>query len=220
MDTFIDKVSLGKLALEAEQLQVDTLHHFFPNMYFREIKAYAGSILVGHYHKESHVSQCLSGELELLKKEGNIIVKAPWVGLSDSGSKVALVTEDLVWLNIFNNPNNIQDIGELESMFFDISSAFNNAIKIYPEGIQYIKTIKPLPYGIYKFRERFGRVFATATIQPNEVIGEFTGTVLEKSVQVGTEPNVEVFQGQLFATKLIKGCLGGLDGEELQLSLR
>lgn len=97
----------------APQTYNPIFHHFGPNIYIREAHLPAGSIIIGHKHKQPTLNVFMSGELLLQDDNGNVsTLKAPMMFVSPAGRKVALTVTDCVWLNIWSTPET--DVRKLE----------------------------------------------------------------------------------------------------------
>lgn len=206
--------------LKEKQADVDTLHHFFPGIYIREMSIKAGIIVMGHEHRTEHLSQCVEGKVELLQSTGNIIIEAPWQGLCQPGRKCAIVHEDVSWFNVFPNIENSQDVEYLENKFFNLSEEFKSYILPSDLGEVYDCEIENLPFGIYKFRMRNNKIYSTATIKKDELIGKFKNTILYKYLQPSTTPNVYLLDNHIYALSDIHSSNGGFDGSEITIGER
>lgn len=115
-------------SLEAEMLkmpQVDcpVQHHFGPGVYIREVKLPAGSAVIGHYHKTSHLNTLVQGKLILINEDGTHVEReAPYTFVSGEGRKVAYIVEDVVFHNIFATDET--DIDKLEETYLIKSETF------------------------------------------------------------------------------------------------
>ena len=85
-----------------------TDHLFSPNMYIRRIFMPAGSLLTSMKHKTEHPFVILSGRVRVMDQEGVVEYQAPFVGITQAGTKRVLYThEDTTWLTFHANPENI-----------------------------------------------------------------------------------------------------------------
>jgi len=106
------KVFVGKDTLKVAPIT----HDFSDNMYIREMKASAGTFLIGKVHKQDHVWMLLSGSLVVSTEEGLKEIKGPVYGTALKGSKrVAYVKNDCIFINVFSNLDNTKDIDLIES---------------------------------------------------------------------------------------------------------
>lgn len=105
--------------------QVDVVtflkHHFAPGIYVREIWMPAGSIILGHEHKNDHLNIVVSGKC-LVRAEGQLrqitAGPAPVTFRSGAGVRKALyIIEDTTWMTVHENPDDSQDIPLLEDRY-------------------------------------------------------------------------------------------------------
>ena len=107
-----DKVFFGKKTVEIAPLQ----HSFCDCIYVREMKAKAGTFLIGKVHKQDHVWMLMSGSLIITTEDGIKEIKGPVYGTADKGTKrIAYVKEDCVFVNVMINVDNTKDIDLIES---------------------------------------------------------------------------------------------------------
>jgi hypothetical protein len=107
-----DKVFFGKKTVEIAPLQ----HSFCDGIYVREMKAKAGTFLIGKVHKQDHVWMLMSGSLIITTEDGIKEIKGPVYGTADKGTKrIAYVKEDCVFVNVMINVDNTKDIDLIES---------------------------------------------------------------------------------------------------------
>tara|TARA_R110000787_G_scaffold91911_2_gene193631 strand:+ start:6091 stop:6543 length:453 start_codon:yes stop_codon:yes gene_type:complete len=112
VDSGSNKVFIGKKTVEIAPLE----HSFCDGIYVREMKAKAGTFLIGKVHKQDHVWMLMSGSLIIITEDGLKEVKGPMHGTADKGTKrVAYVKEDCVFVNVMLNVDNTKDIDLIES---------------------------------------------------------------------------------------------------------
>ena len=121
---FQDRINdLERCMLDMPQAECPVVHHFGPGLYIREMAAPAGALLVGHAHKHEHMNVLLKGKVIILNEIGvPEELVAPAVFVAKPGRKVAYVTEDMVWQNIYATEET--DLDKLEDMFIDKSEAW------------------------------------------------------------------------------------------------
>jgi hypothetical protein len=96
-------------------------HHFGPGVYIRECFMPAGTLVVGHAHRQASLNVMLKGRMVLLIEGAVTVVEAPYMTISPPGRKAAYVLEDAVWQNIFATEE--QDLDRLEGMFIERTGA-------------------------------------------------------------------------------------------------
>lgn len=91
-------------------------HSFSEGIYTREIFIKKGMIAIGKIHKHEHTFFLMKGKLQMSTEKGLIEMEAPIYGVSPAGTKrVVYALEDCVFINVHPNPDNINDIEELEN---------------------------------------------------------------------------------------------------------
>lgn len=109
--------------LEFPQVDCPVLHHFGPGVYIREVRIPAGSLILGHRHKNAHTNVLVSGRLKFLNEGGEVAeLVAPAVITSNPGRKLAYIIEDTVWQNVYATDE--RDVEKLEEMLLDKSDAW------------------------------------------------------------------------------------------------
>lgn len=109
---------INKKLLDLPQLEIETIHHFSDGIYAREIRIPAGALLVGKQHKYEHLNIISQGDIMVMTDEGIKRVKAPATIKSSPGiRRVGHAISDTVWTTIHPNPDNIEDLNELEQIF-------------------------------------------------------------------------------------------------------
>lgn len=93
-------------------------HSFSDGIYVREIFLPKGVLVVGKIHKHEHPNFILKGEVTVFTESGGCErIKAPCSMISPAGTKRAVyVREDTVWITVHSNPNNTQNLKELEDL--------------------------------------------------------------------------------------------------------
>lgn len=110
---------------QCEQPEMPVTHRFSPGIYCREIFMPAlpdgGTLVVGHIHKTKHQNIVLTGKAIVTIGDERLEITAPFVFESDAGAQKLLhIIEDMRWLTIHANPDNITDIPTIENMIFDL----------------------------------------------------------------------------------------------------
>lgn len=123
---FIEKVE----ALENAMLASDDLriakgntdmfplkHSFSEGVYIREMFMPQGGLVIGKLYKISHTWFLLSGELEVVTDEGaNYYIAPCYVNAPEGTKRVLRAVTDIIFVNVYPNPDNITDIETLEDM--------------------------------------------------------------------------------------------------------
>lgn len=118
----VDPDTLETALLQQPQAECPVTHHFGPGIYIREVRIPAGSIVVGHTHKDENLNYMLAGKMALLIDGHVSIVEAPFMAMARPGRKVAFAIEDTVWQNIYATTET--DIAKLDEMYVEKSPAW------------------------------------------------------------------------------------------------
>lgn len=94
-------VRLEQELLKMPQAQIPVEHYFSRNVYAREMRCPADSVIVGRIHKFSQVNILSKGKVSVLTDDGLLTVSAPYTFVAQPGSKRAFyVHEDCVWTTV------------------------------------------------------------------------------------------------------------------------
>ena len=78
-----------------------TNHYFAPGVYARELLIPQGATLTGKIHKTKHLNIVSKGKIMVASLDGQKIIEAPYVFVSEPGTKRAgYALEDTVWVTI------------------------------------------------------------------------------------------------------------------------
>lgn len=116
----LDLVRVEQLMRESTRPQppIETLHYFAPGVYVREMRAPAGSVVLGCQHLTECINVVLSGKARVYTNGEVTTLSAGSVFTSKAGSqKLAYIEEDFRFLNIHPNPDDCRDMPTLESRF-------------------------------------------------------------------------------------------------------
>lgn len=118
----------GVAQLEADMAQIDghlgpdpfpLKHSFAPGLYAREIIAPQGMLIVTRIHRTEHFVFILKGRVSVLTETGIERLQAPCMIRSKVGAKRVIYThEETVWVNVYANGTDTEDMTELEGMVF------------------------------------------------------------------------------------------------------
>lgn len=104
--------------LSLPQANCATFHYFSNGIYIRELHMSVGTLAIGHEHIFSHLNIFIKGKLLLMQPDGaHKELIAPKTFVSPPGRKVVYVLEDVIWQNVYPNPDNETDIEVLEDRF-------------------------------------------------------------------------------------------------------
>jgi len=136
LSSIADVSALTKAMLKEPQADCPVIHHFGPGVCMRELRAAAGTLLVGHAQKHEHLNLMLSGKVLVASDTGVTEVSAPAIFVAPPGRKVGVVVEDMVWLNIY--ATDLTDVNAVENYFLDKNEdwAEDYALRFQAEQIQ------------------------------------------------------------------------------------
>lgn len=85
-------------------------------IYLRRMLLNKGTSIISGIHKRDHVWFLLHGDITISSYDGVKHYTAPWVGFSKAGTQRAIhANEYSIFQNVFQNPNELKNIDELES---------------------------------------------------------------------------------------------------------
>jgi hypothetical protein len=117
---------LEREALELPQVDCREQHHFGPGVYIREITIPAGTCVIGHAHRGEHLCVLQKGTLAVVDGSGEVRrITAPMIFTAPPGRKVGYAPEDdVVFWNVFPNPDDGRDLDAIEARLVDKSAAW------------------------------------------------------------------------------------------------
>ena len=99
-----------------DQLDIPVTHYFSKDVYAREVKIPAGTIVVGKIHKFENLNILSKGDISLLSIDGVQRVQAPFTVVSSpSVKRVAYTHTDCVWTTIHGTDE--RDVDKIEEKF-------------------------------------------------------------------------------------------------------
>ena len=91
-------------------------HTFAHGVYVREMKMQKNTFVLGKIHQHDHVWFLLTGELLIETGEGVEEYIAPcYVKASGGTQRLIRAVEDSIFVNVYGNPNNKENVSELEN---------------------------------------------------------------------------------------------------------
>ena len=190
---------LGKYGQGLPQVSCNVIHMFAPGIYIRQVHMPAGSLIVGHRHKTTHLNILLQGRLTLIQDDGSsVMLRAPVIAIAPPGRKTAFIHEDSMWLNL--HATDETDVEELEREYLDVHESFiemqegfardcsaeredfeqflweqNLSAQQFRESAENTDDQVPFPLGPYKFKVASSPIqgkglIATCDIEAGEMI--------------------------------------------------
>jgi quercetin dioxygenase-like cupin family protein len=91
-------------------------HTFVEGLYVREMKMDKGSFAIGKLQKHEHLWMLLQGKLTVTTQSGSENYIGPCYVTAKPGEKKAVYAhEDSIFVNIYPNPDNTQDLEKIEN---------------------------------------------------------------------------------------------------------
>jgi hypothetical protein len=92
-------------------------HTFTDGIYVRQMSMKKDSAAIGKIHKNKHIWFLMSGSMCVASETSSENYEAPCYVEAPAGSKrVLYALEDCVWVNVYPNPTNTENLEELEDM--------------------------------------------------------------------------------------------------------
>lgn len=132
-------IMLREATKNLPQVSLPTTHYFANGMFARECFIPAGTLWVGKKHKQEHLFMMLKGKAHITTDNGVILMQAPWVMVSQPGTKRAgYCHEDTIFLAVHRTDlKDIEAIREevTETSTDDLFDAYN---QVKPEVLKYL----------------------------------------------------------------------------------
>ena len=134
--------AIESVMLQEQQVECPVIHRFGPGVYVREVMIPAGTIAIGHHQKYEHMNVLLKGRVSIVNEDRSISeLVAPMMFVGKPGRKMGFIHEDMVWLNIYPNPNGIQDVDTLEANWIEKSPVWLESVGGQVKLLQNIKDV-------------------------------------------------------------------------------
>jgi hypothetical protein len=115
-------VQMQERLLEMEQAEIVTYHCFKPGIYERTIKVPPWTVLTGAAHRTSYRVRLEKGVIAVNTDEGVKTLVGPCEFDVEAGFQRAgrVFDEEVVWTDIYANPDNCRDIDALEERLYEV----------------------------------------------------------------------------------------------------
>lgn len=133
--TTADQDDLIKSMLGVEQADCPVMHYFAPGLYIREVRFPAGTVVVGHIQRFAQMNVFIQGSVQMVSPSGESkVLSAPMTFIGEPGRKAGYILEDVIWQNIYPNPDDERDIEKLEAKWLEQTPYFEEhiALKMLP----------------------------------------------------------------------------------------
>lgn len=106
--------------LKMPQADIVTTHTFLPGVYERAITIPAWTVLTGAEHKTAYRVRLEKGTIAVNTDDGVKVFTAPCEFEASAGMRRAgrVFDEEVVWVDVYDNPNNCTDIAILEDRLY------------------------------------------------------------------------------------------------------
>lgn len=113
-------VALQDELLQLPQADIVTTHTFLPGVYERKIVVPPGTILTGAAHKTGYKVRLEKGTIAVNRDTEVVVLDAPCEFDAKAGEQRAgwVFEEEVVWVDIYDNPDNCQDLDVLEDRLY------------------------------------------------------------------------------------------------------
>ena len=116
---------------DSDKMPIDNF--FMDGVYVRKMTMYAGYLVIGAIHKHLHMCFLFQGHLSVASAAGVREYIAPCYIIAEPGEKRILYAhKDSHWYNTHKNPDNIEDVQELEKQIVALSY---EEYKKYKDGL-------------------------------------------------------------------------------------
>ena len=115
-------VQMQERLLQMEQAEIVTYHCFKPGIYERTIKVPPWTVLTGAAHRTSYRVRLEKGVIAVNTDEGVKTLVGPCEFNVEAGFQRAgrVFDEEVVWTDIYANPDNCRDIDALEERLYEV----------------------------------------------------------------------------------------------------
>jgi hypothetical protein len=114
-EAVLDEVGAYFIEEGHEECPHEYEHSFSEGIYLRKVRKAAGEFVLGARHKYTHQNIMISGSQVVFTSDGPMFLNAGDTFVGEAGSrKLTLTLTEVVFANMFPNPDNCEDIYELE----------------------------------------------------------------------------------------------------------
>lgn len=115
----VDKIEYA-MCKSQEKVECPLTHVFTPGLYTRTIFMPAGSLIMSMTHNTRHPFIITSGEVDVISTEGSVTHVAPYIGITQPGTKRFLhVKRDTTWTTFHANPENLTDPDQIAKVILE-----------------------------------------------------------------------------------------------------
>lgn len=116
----VDALASAMHAMPEAQVHIEPRHIFSDGLYGREVRLPAGTVAVGHRHKQAHICIISAGKCLVVAEDGTTEIEAPATFVVPVGRRncVHAIT-DTVWTTVHAVPNEARDVEAIEALLVD-----------------------------------------------------------------------------------------------------
>ena len=115
----VDKIEYS-MCQSDEVVEMPLTHVFTPGLYTRTIFMPAGSLVMSMTHNTRHPFIITTGEVDVISPEGSFTHIAPYMGITQPGTKRLLhVKQDTTWTTFHVNKDNLTDPDQIVEIISD-----------------------------------------------------------------------------------------------------
>ena len=115
----IDKIEYA-MCQSDKAVEMPLTHIFTPGLYTRTIFMPAGSLVMSMTHNTRHPFIITTGEVDVISPEGSFTHIAPYMGITQPGTKRLLhVKQDTTWTTFHVNKDNLTDPDQIVEIISD-----------------------------------------------------------------------------------------------------
>ena len=125
----VDALASAMHAMPEAQVHIEPRHIFSDGLYGREVRLPAGTVAVGHRHKQAHICIISEGRCLVVAEEGTQEVEAPATFVVPVGRRncVHAIT-DTVWTTVHAVPNDTRDVEAIEALLVDKTALIGGGV--------------------------------------------------------------------------------------------
>ena len=116
----VDALATAMHAMLEAQVHIEPRHIFSDGLYGREVFLPAGTVAVGHRHKQAHICIVSAGKCLVVAEDGTTEVEAPATFIVPVGRRncVHAIT-DTVWTTVHAVSSAVRDVATIETMLVE-----------------------------------------------------------------------------------------------------
>ena len=128
------------------QADIVTIHSFYPYGYERKIIIPPWTVLSGAEHKTNYMVRLEKGRIAVNTEHGIQVLQAPCTFQAKAGAQRIgrVFEEEVIWVDVYDNPDNCQDLEVLEARLFSTPNGLGDHRKIALDRQDYLGFVEQL----------------------------------------------------------------------------